>query len=459
MAAETKTADINVQGNRNLKGANSGNYTWKITDDILISNMLSAYPAELFESNIFKIANLKWQILLYPNGEKQQRKGNVKIYIRLVEFPEELSTICTAFTIQCDNTMSANTNIKKFIKSADIWGWSNKTLLLSKWRSMKLKNISITISLKIQYIEVLKDCNYLNIYNLPQPQLSKTDNYKNKYSFNYNINSDTMLLIKSCDNGQRFLSPIFGGLWRLECNPKGQDASTNGYFGVFLVLCHFPPYISRSTVRSSISCNETMARITGTTEFNYNRSYAGKPKFMMFKDVKLRDSLSFKVSVNILSVSGFDRAESERVITDPVVINEMLSILSPAESIATEVPISSSLDTEEYDKKMDDMQKDLRILSKQVQELTMMLTEERKMNDIFDTKKGDDGSSNERHEAVGRWLKDTVGLGQYSTMFIANGFDSMDVIQHMEKKDLLEIGIDKLGHQKKILMEIERLKQ
>ena len=44
-------------------------------------------------------------------------------------------------------------------------------------------------------------------------------------------------------------------------------------------------------------------------------------------------------------------------------------------------------------------------------------------------------------------------------IFIENGFDSLDIIEHITMNDLTAIGIDKLGHRVKIAQEIVKLNQ
>ena len=54
---------------------------------------------------------------------------------------------------------------------------------------------------------------------------------------------------------------------------------------------------------------------------------------------------------------------------------------------------------------------------------------------------------------VHKWLN-KQSLSQYFTNFIANGYDDMDIICDMNQDDLKQIGIDKVGHLKKILKAI-----
>ena len=55
------------------------------------------------------------------------------------------------------------------------------------------------------------------------------------------------------------------------------------------------------------------------------------------------------------------------------------------------------------------------------------------------------------HESIKQWLTETVKLPQYYNNFIDNGFITLDTVCDVTKKDLKQIGIKLIGHQKEIL--------
>lgn len=57
---------------------------------------------------------------------------------------------------------------------------------------------------------------------------------------------------------------------------------------------------------------------------------------------------------------------------------------------------------------------------------------------------------------VGTWLK-LLGLRQYESNFIEGGFDEMDFIKDLDQSDLEMIDIKKKGHQKKLLLAVQKL--
>eukprot|EP01084_Bolivina_argentea_P103441 185276_1 len=55
-------------------------------------------------------------------------------------------------------------------------------------------------------------------------------------------------------------------------------------------------------------------------------------------------------------------------------------------------------------------------------------------------------------------MKETVKLNIYSQLLIDNGFDSMETIIDLTMEELIQLGIDKMGHRKKIYKHIQLLK-
>ena len=70
----------------------------------------------------------------------------------------------------------------------------------------------------------------------------------------------------------------------------------------------------------------------------------------------------------------------------------------------------------------------------------------------------DQGFDGEEH--VENWLRHVVKLPQYINIFIQQGYESLDIIREIKKKEELEeIGIIKKGHQTKIMAQILRLSE
>ncbi|XP_026864915.2 caskin-2 isoform X3 [Electrophorus electricus] len=57
---------------------------------------------------------------------------------------------------------------------------------------------------------------------------------------------------------------------------------------------------------------------------------------------------------------------------------------------------------------------------------------------------------------LGEWLS-AIGLPQYHKKLLENGYDSISIVRDLTWEDLQEIGITKLGHQKKIMLAVKKL--
>ncbi|XP_026078343.1 caskin-2-like isoform X7 [Carassius auratus] len=57
---------------------------------------------------------------------------------------------------------------------------------------------------------------------------------------------------------------------------------------------------------------------------------------------------------------------------------------------------------------------------------------------------------------IGKWLS-AIGLPQYQKKLAENGYDSISIVQEITWEDLQEIGITKLGHQKKLMLAVKKL--
>ncbi|KAM3624603.1 uncharacterized protein V6R79_025415 [Siganus canaliculatus] len=59
---------------------------------------------------------------------------------------------------------------------------------------------------------------------------------------------------------------------------------------------------------------------------------------------------------------------------------------------------------------------------------------------------------------LGDWLSH-LGLSQYYQVLVQNGYENIDFVSDISLEDLQEIGITKLGHQKKLMLGVRRLKE
>eukprot|EP01084_Bolivina_argentea_P074736 135550_1 len=128
---------------------NTGSYTWKITDQLVIKRIYNADFKQAFGGDMFEIGKLKWQLILYPNGFSEKSKGSFMICIKLIKMPKTWKKIITNRTSKCVQTTTSNTNIESFTTSGQIKPGSRYTLTLAELKTLNPSEITIITSINI----------------------------------------------------------------------------------------------------------------------------------------------------------------------------------------------------------------------------------------------------------------------------------------------------------------------
>ena len=119
------------------------------------------------------------------------------------------------------------------------------------------------------------------------------------------------------------------------------------------------------------------------------------------------------------------------------------------------------------------MQDDIQQLRKQLNDIKIIITEEKKDTDNKELKEQmqilqqsvnklmnqSSKSENKPESDVVKWLRNTVKLPQYISLFNDNGFDNLDYLLEVKPNDLEMLGVELMGHRMKIMREIAKLNQ
>lgn len=233
-------------------GLNSGNFTWTISDKKLIHRILNAKNGELFESVNFKMSNLLWTIRLYPNGNNNNSRGSVKIFLKLVNMPHILDQIILSYTTLCPLSCASSTALDIYLKNGDSKGWLNRSLLLNEWKQEhnNLNIIQIIVSINIFKIKFKKY--YINSI-LSHYRYNQNDTlsayYQKKQKLVYKIDNYTLNKFKNSYYGKRYESVIFNNMWRIRWFPNGANHDCASFMSIYLVLCRIPYKISKLTTK------------------------------------------------------------------------------------------------------------------------------------------------------------------------------------------------------------------
>ena len=74
-----------------------------------------------------------------------------------------------------------------------------------------------------------------------------------------------------------------------------------------------------------------------------------------------------------------------------------------------------------------------------------------------DLKDNDDDNKMSKVDEVKKWMKETVDLEQYTDLLINNGYDDMESISDLTMNELKDIGVEKIGHRKKIFKHAQNI--
>eukprot|EP01084_Bolivina_argentea_P292353 502580_1 len=148
-------------------GLNGGTYTWRITDPQMVYSMLHAEHKQAFNSEIFEIANLKCQLLVYPNGHEPKWKGSFCLRVKPIGIPQMISKIVFFRNIRILETGTSSSWISQLSDDGDC----GENGLLNLSQTTKLKQISIRLQLLIHGI-IMKQQKVWMINNIVSNSLS-----------------------------------------------------------------------------------------------------------------------------------------------------------------------------------------------------------------------------------------------------------------------------------------------
>eukprot|EP01083_Nonionella_stella_P004044 11632_1 len=534
-------------------GENCGHNTWSIHNKKLVQQILSAKVGELFESKPFKMAQMLWTIRLYPNGNNNNSKGSVKIFLKLVSMPHVLEQIILSYTTSCPLSMASSTALDIYLKSGDSKGWLNRSLLLNEWKQMKPNMIQIIVSVNIFKVKFKKYAvnGILSHYRFNQNETFSI--YPKKQKLIYKIDNYTLNKFKQSYYGKRYESAIFNHMWRLRWFPNGANHDCATFMSIYLVLCRIPFKITQLTTKYRITCKELNRSISAVDDFSFAASNWGKSKFIALQDIEHLNSLTFIVDIEILNEIASDRDDCDIwdetqikyvlgmkhnestgmtqdkdheygiVAMDIMDMNQLhttenmnqLAVTqagapSPRHSTKS-LQISNGLvlkkDIKSLKKRMANKEKTIEQLLEKMNVFKCGLKEEIKkrkhmiklihnkmkdmeeylfsddekrqdmdnnylaaqivvirkklnsMQDQMDGKVAKKLDSSSKKEQVKEWLVNTVELPQYFDHLIMNGFDDLEAVKDLTKEYLEEIGIEKIGHQLKLLRFIRKMNE
>lgn len=255
-----------------------------------------------------------------------------------------------------------------------------------------------------------------------------------------------------------------GFTWRLRFDST--VARWPGNAVLMLCLCSLPPKVGQIDCEFKVIFKELGVACSATTsDDGAHKSFGWSKGRCMTADILKLKEFTFGVVINVYAVYNKNGDD----VTDSY-IEQSISSLSIAESSnVTKSLRSLTVRLDSLTVAMDTMQKQMVIMQTR-------LDEEEKENSNDVKQQIDDIKSTVQQLVRGshivqmntevteealfrKWVVNTLNYPEYYELFVENGVETINVAKLLTKSELRMIGINKIGHQLKIMQSIEALKQ
>ena len=128
----------------------AGNYTWMINDQLL-QKMKNAKNKDQFVSDTFRIAELNWRAITYPNGKSDNDQGSFEVSIESLSLPKQWESINVRLSCRCNESQTSYTNTAKYTQITSLFTWGENRMILAEIEDLNQLSISINIKRDLLY--------------------------------------------------------------------------------------------------------------------------------------------------------------------------------------------------------------------------------------------------------------------------------------------------------------------
>eukprot|EP01083_Nonionella_stella_P027018 74299_1 len=262
--------------------------------------------------------------------------------------------------------------------------------------------------------------------------------------------------MKDAKNGSKWKSPVFsiGGFrWYLAVWPNGSRAVDNGYVRLFLYLAFLPPKVKSITVRRELRLIETDTRYNGDRTYEKGHMNGGKTKILKTENIQNLITLTFSVKIDVYGVidhedndvtNQYINTDNEESKHSPLMEARLDSLINSVDKLVNNVQSLEQRVTD-IEQRINEEQKENTndALETLIEQMKVVKQDLQKLSTIAKT--------NPKQLELKSWLEMEVGFPQYYDTFMENGIEDLSIASMLTMETIKSIGIDKIGHQMKIL--------
>merc|ERR1719419_733960 len=386
-----------------------------------------------------------WKIGAYPKGDFKEQAGSFDVFVKLVTMPSSWKHIEICHRFQCNETKASSTGYDRYERGSS-FGW------LLPPEIQGLETLSFTVSIFINKIVLREhDKVFFERAITAKPQRIR-----------WAVGHGLLRSIKSAHEGKYFESEIFGGAWCLILKRM------SSHFVVHLTSCALPKGTDKITVMHDTECILKGQGIDKkvTNSFTDDFEVGGGSKGCIWDqndlpldDIKKCDSLEIAVDIipdpDSKALDHWGKvaeqiADDEKGNEPGAAIKKSVHDQYEKRLVLVETRIESVVLT------LDSVTSKLGQLSSQIAEMREDITA---LKEAQRNMGGDEESKEQsEEEKLRKWLESEVKLPQYFQVLNDNGFDDLEGALELTEQDLREMGIDKMGHRRKIMKKVQELK-
>eukprot|EP01084_Bolivina_argentea_P263091 445176_1 len=280
-------------------------------DDTIYSmnDICNAQCGHVFKSPIFNIGNLKFCLVVYPNGNKQQTEGFVQFFMHLVSLSPKIEKVSFNYKIELIETCTQldRTTVFTFEHRSEGWpkGYVNTDLI------KHLKQLTFKLDLKI--FDIFQSDGTLVTENELKTKYFEKENYM-YYTDNFEWiikDEKTVNSIKNAHEGDEFCSEFIrmhSFIFYLELYPLGMSDDTNAFpvnthTELYLTMASFPPNVSSIAFKYKLQMKETGTCFESFTQFDTKWMSEGWPTYKLkHSELQCLDIYTFTLSISLIDI-------------------------------------------------------------------------------------------------------------------------------------------------------------
>eukprot|EP01083_Nonionella_stella_P016795 46881_1 len=285
-------------------------------------------------------------------------------------------------------------------------------------------------------------------------------------TYTWKIEPSLVRSMKNASNGAVWTSPVFsscGFRWYLEVQPNHSDAK--GHVQIFLYLVFLPPKVKSILIRREIRLTETGTSYTSNKAYDKDNMNWGSWPFRTLKIAQIQNVTTLTFSAKI-DIGGVIDIEDNDITNQYMNTHNEESKHSPLESVKQSDQKLMEARLDSLINSMDKLVNNFQSLEQRMSDVEQRINEEQKDNTNEKVDKLTEEmrvmqrdlqklstipKMNPKQLELKSWLQNEVGFVQYYVTFMENGIEDLSIASMLTMETIKSMGIDKIGHQMKIL--------